>query len=473
MTSELSAAADPVQPVPPVQPARPVQPVPPLTIAVLGARDSAAPEVAAALEAAAATGVPAGPPGTRTRDIRVMVDATPADRPDAAVLVVDAVCPVRPDDVEIARGVASRLPLAVALAGRADTCTSAALSATVDVTTRRLADAGVDVRVHVVDDSRPAAPAALLATLVESVRSRGTRPGTPPSGSTAPGSTTPGSTTPGTTAAADPTAGVDWLLARRTEAITTRSQALRQDVQALRMEVLQDLQRSLRDLGGRARDELAAAPRTRIDGIVDGIAADADAAVSGAVERADRRADALVVRHLGATAPTAPHIPSPTGGIAPSVPPRNRGEELLMLLMGAAGGTGVGRMLLSPLAEVPGLAVAVVPLALLCGLALGWTTVRVRRTQSLRTHSVAAVGDRLAALRGEAEQALGSRILAAEAIITDGFAHDPGPRVADLERRVRRLRSRGNTPAAPAAVTVTAPASEAQAPPVPTGSPSP
>ena len=116
------------------------------------------------------------------------------------------------------------------------------------------------------------------------------------------------------------------------------------------------------------------------------------------------------------------------------------------MITGAAGGTGVGRMLLAPLAEVPGAAAVVIPLALLCGLALGWITVTVRRTQALRTHSVAAVGDRLAALRAEAEQSLGSRILASEATITDGFAHDPGPRVADLERRIRRLRGAGSTP---------------------------
>ena len=427
-----------------------------LTIAVLGARDSAAPAVAAALRTAALQATTSAAGG---RAIRVLVDASPSDRPDAAVVVVDAVCPVRPDDVEVARGVASRLPLAVALAGRADTCTAEALSETVDVTTRRLADAGVHAPVHVVDEGPTATPAALLAALLEAVRSR----------EAGPVAASPATASP---AATSPTATVDWLLARRTETITTRSQALRQDVQALRMEILQDLQRSLRDLGGRAREDLAAAPRSRVDTLVEGLAADADAAVAGAVDRADRRCDTLVVRHLGVNAPTAPRIPAPTSGVEPSRPPRSTGEELLVMLMGAAGGTGVGRMLLSPLAEVPGMSAMIVPLALLCGLALGWTTVTVRRTQALRTHTVAAVGDRLAALRGEAEQALGSRILAAEAIITDGFAHDPGPRVADLERRIRRLRSGGTTPATTVASTVAEPIGAAPAPPVPAGSPS-
>lgn len=434
-----------------------------LTIAVLGAKGSAAPEVAAALSEAAGS---TGDGGAR---VRILVDAGPDDRPDAAVLVVDAVCPVRPDDVEVARGVASRVPMAVALAGRADTCTAAALSETVDVTTRRLADAGVRVPVHLVDGDRPSAPAALLAALLSSLHSA---PGAAARAATV-GDPNHGAPDPNRADSHRPESGVatvDWLLARRTEAITARSQALRQDVQALRMEVVQDLHRSLRDLGGRAREHLAAAPRSRVDPLVHGLATDADAAVDGTIARADRRADDLVTRHLGVTAPAGPRIPAPTSGIVPGRPPRNVGEELLVMVMGAAGGTGVGRMLLSPLAEVPGAAAFIIPLALVCGLALGWTTVTVRRTQTLRTHTVAAVNERLAALRAEAEQSLSARILAAESTITDGFAHDPGPRVADLERRIRVRRSGGATHTAPTARTVATPTGTAQAAPAPAGS---
>ncbi|WP_291084090.1 hypothetical protein [Dietzia sp. UBA5065] len=392
-----------------------------LTLAVLGPRDSAVPAVAEALSAAArAEATDRGP------RFRVLVDAGPDDRPDAAVLVVDAVCPIRPDDLEVARGVAARIPLAVALAGRAASCSPEALAETLDVTTRRLADAGVSGPVRLLDGD-PGAASDLL-TVLDGTAGLGGRPGR-------------AHPAPAADRAPDPaTATVDWLLARRTEAITSRSQALRQDVQALRMEVVQDLHRSVRDLGSRAREELAAAPRSRVDGIVRDLAADADAAVTGTVSRADRRAESLVARHLGAAAPAAPPIPAPTGGIIPGRPPRNLGEEALVLVMGAAGGTGVGRMLLSPLAEVPGVAAVVIPFALLCGLALGWTTVSVRRTQTLRTHTVAVVTERLGALRAEVEQSLGARILAAESTITDGFVHDPGPRVGDLERRIRRNR---------------------------------
>ncbi|MDX2356325.1 hypothetical protein [Dietzia sp. PP-33] len=448
------------------------------TVAVLGPRDSAVPSVARALTAAA--GRASDDSG---HEIRVLVDAGPDDRPDGAVLVVDAVCPIRPDDLEIARGVASRLPLAVALAGGVRSCDPGALAETLDVTTRRLVEAGVSVPVRVLDGDDPAAAGALLGDVVPTPGGRGadTRAG-------ARRTETRRTSAPVAVAApaATATATVDWLLARRTEAITSRSQSLRQDVQALRMEVVQDLHRSMRDLGSRAREELAAAPRSRVDGIVRALASDADAAVAGTIARADRRADSLVARHLGAAAPSTPRIPAPTGGISPGRPPGNRGEESLVLVMGAAGGTGVGRMLLSPLAEVPGLATVVIPLALLCGVLLGWTTVSVRRTQTLRTHTAAVVSERLAALRAEVEQSLGARILAAESTITDGFAHDPGPRVADLDRRIRRSREAGRAPAPPspvsgppvpappssAAATVAGPTGATPPVPAPTGSPS-
>ncbi|AWH96674.1 hypothetical protein [Dietzia psychralcaliphila] len=433
------------------------------TVAVLGARDSAAPAVAEALTAAAGQA-----PADRERGIRVLVDAGPDDRPDAAVLVVDAVCPIRPDDLEVARGVAARVPLAVALAGGVGTCDPETLSVTLDVTTRRLADAGVAAPVRVMD-ADPASAAALLEAVLDIPVGRGMG-GNPSRGG--------GTRAPGTDRATTPDSAmdtVDWLLARRTEAITSRSQSLRQDVQALRMEVVQDLHRSMRDLGSRAREELAAAPRSRVDGIVRALASDADTAVAGTIARADRRADSLVARHLGAAAPVTPRIPAPTGGITPGRPPRNLGEESLVMMMGAAGGTGVGRMLLSPLSEVPGLATMVIPLALLCGVALGWTTVAVRRTQTLRTHTASVVTERLAALRSEVEQSLGARILAAEATITDGFAHDPGPRVGDLERRIRRSRLAGRAPAPAPRTTDTVAGPSGTPPPAlaTSGSPSP
>ena len=395
------------------------------TVAVLGARDSGAAELVESL----------GPAAARA-GLVVVTAARPDHRPDVAVLAVDAVCPIRPDDLEVARGVAARVPLVVVLTGARG---RDGLAATLETTARRLAANGVPGPVVVAADPLLGAgdspadgvrrlDAEDLVALLDPARLPAV---TAPAEAPASEAADPGR-------AARETA--DWLAARRTEVVSSRSSALRQDAQALRLDVVQDLHRGLREVGARARDEIGAARRSALPGVLDELAADADEVAARAVARADRLAAALVARHLGAGAPDAPAVAAPAGALRPSTAPRHRGEDALMLVMGAAGGTGVGRMVLTPLADVPGIAPVLLPLAIVAGLALGWTTVEVRRTQTLRAHMIAVTTDQLAGLHAETEQALGARVLAAESVITDGFAHDPGPRVADLERRLRRLR---------------------------------
>ena len=207
------------------------------------------------------------------------------------------------------------------------------------------------------------------------------------------------------------------------------------------MELMQDLHGRIRELGVRARREIGEASARRCSEVVEELTDDADRETRQVLARADRLTEALVVRHLGVVPRQAPALPAPHGDLQIPPAPRHRAEELLMLIMGAAGGTGVGRMLLSPLAELSAVSAAVLPLSLVAGLTLGAVTVAVRRTQSGRAHLMAVTSDRLAALRAESEQLLGARLLAAEAQVSDGFVHDPGPRVADLERRLRALRS--------------------------------
>jgi len=406
--------------------------VPARTLAVLGARDSGSRELAARLTAPAAR-----------EGVRVLVDARPEHAPDCALVTVDAVCPIRPDDVAVLAGVASRVPVLVVLTGAAG---RDGLERTLDVTVRRLRAAGVPAPVHVLASETPAAEPVEVPTTDVAGLLAATRPGTLPP-LAVPTTPAPSVAAPAVAApAADPGAVPDWLAARRTEVIAGRSAALRQDVQALRLELVQDLHRGLRDLGARAREEIGAAPVRALPGVVTGLAGDADAAAAQAVDRADRLTESLVTRHLGTEPRQTPRVDAPRSGLALSDAPRHRGEELLMLAMGAAGGTGVGRMLLSPLAEIPGLAAAVLPLALVAGVLIGGAGVAVRRTQARRAHMIAVATDRLAGLRAETEQALGARVLEAEAQVTDGFAHDPGPRVADLERRLRRLRTTADRP---------------------------
>ena len=116
-----------------------------------------------------------------------------------------------------------------------------------------------------------------------------------------------------------------------------------------------------------------------------------------------------------------------------------------MLLMGFAGGAGIGRLLLAPLEEAFGSTLVVLSVVIVIGLALGLTMVTVRRRQSARTHLQAVLTEQIAGLRADVEHHIGGRVLAAEADVTDGFAQSPGPRVDDLDRRIRRLRGTGRS----------------------------
>ena len=221
------------------------------TVAVLGARDSGAAELAESL----------GPAAARA-GLVVVTAARPDHRPDVAVLAVDAVCPIRPDDLEVARGVAARVPLVVVLTGARG---RDGLAATLETTARRLAANGVPGPVVVAADPLLGAgdspadgvrrlDAEDLVALLDPARLPAV---TAPAEAPASEAADPGR-------AARETA--DWLAARRTEVVSSRSSALRQDAQALRLDVVQDLHRGLREVGARARDEIGAARRSALPG---------------------------------------------------------------------------------------------------------------------------------------------------------------------------------------------------------------
>lgn len=405
------------------------------TVLVMGARGSGAGQLASLLRSRGAG-----------RGLTVLTpdDAAPGAAPSRVVVAVDAVCPIRPDDLTVVTGLSARFPVVVVMV---DPGRSRDPATAVTLTAERLRAAGTAARVVMLvsGDPRTPVPAGSAVTaegLVDLLVSPPETVALPapdrhPVTVPAPGPERPDD--PRTTPSAPEI--VDWLLARRTELITARSSALRQDVQALRMDLVQDLHGRIRELGSRARQEIGQAPARRLPQVVDRLSGDATRATRQVLARADRLTEALVVRHLGVVPRQAPALPTPRADPVIPPAPRHRTEETLMVVMGAAGGTGVGRMLLSPLAELPATAAAVLPLSLAAGLGLGAVTVAVRRTQSGRAHLVAVTSDRLAGLRAETEQLLGARLLAAEAQVTDGFVHDPGPRVADLERRLRRLRT--------------------------------
>ena len=103
----------------------------------------------------------------------------------------------------------------------------------------------------------------------------------------------------------------------------------------------------------------------------------------------------------------------PSAVVAPIPAARTvSGEDLVVLLLGASAGLGLGRVAVSPLAAWAGLGTAGTVLTVVVGLALAATVVGIRRTSSLRTaarrHCSDAIGHCRAAVDHAAVAAIGS-----------------------------------------------------------------
>lgn len=109
------------------------------------------------------------------------------------------------------------------------------------------------------------------------------------------------------------------------------------------------------------------------------------------------------------------------------------------MFMGAAGGIGLGRLVAALFPDSTWVFVGTLAVSLVAGSALGVLSVRTRRTAGLRAHITGLTAEAFAALRTEIDHAVAELLLSAEGAITDAFAHDPGPRVRDIERRIHSL----------------------------------
>lgn len=411
----------------------------PLVLGVAGARDSGA----GALEAHLA----------QVPGCRIAAPDGSGGRPDAVVVAVDALCPVRPDDVAVAARLAAQVPVAVVLTGTADAGPWWRHRAQTD---SRLAAAGLAPALAWTEaqeagngEGPEGAEGHRCAELVERIRRRAARAGSGTGAGTATGGTDGRHTGPGTVEAGDAGAELDWLGLKRTEAITHRSATLRRHTQSARLEVGAEVARRLRPIAADGKSELLSARRRELPGLVQELAARADAAAGELVDLARSRAATLRRRHL-LEGGSPPRPAPPRLHLEFGHPPRHRGEEIVLVGMGAAAGTGVGRLAATPLSGNPALLAVILSASLVAGCLLGLGSVRARRTAALRQHLIGALGEQCASLRAELELVATAILLDAESAISDAFAHDPGPRVLELDRRIRRRRSTA-APAAPTA----------------------
>lgn len=118
----------------------------------------------------------------------------------------------------------------------------------------------------------------------------------------------------------------------------------------------------------------------------------------------------------GRTSPAAPPYTAPIR--PPEVATRSAqlaAEDLVLLVLGASAGFGVGRMLVGPLVQWAGFGAAATALTVLAGLAVAAGVVVVRRQASRAASARAAAVEAVGGLRGTLEHAVAARLGAAEA----------------------------------------------------------
>ncbi|HEY5858194.1 MAG TPA: hypothetical protein VIW24_30250 [Aldersonia sp.] len=207
---------------------------------------------------------------------------------------------------------------------------------------------------------------------------------------------------------------------------------------------------ALRAAVQQARVDLAHEVGTRVRAVNAAARADADGGQSGfldrfgeavhkaaaAVDRATERRLADLHRSLLGTAP-APAAPAPPPDLgAPPEPVRRRVEDRMTIVLGASAGLGLGRFAVAPLANLPALEVAAMPLTLLIGAFGAWWLARSRAQMADRARLRQWASDALANLKAQLEQRSVGRLLAVEADIADRLAVRAADRTVDIEDRL-------------------------------------
>jgi hypothetical protein len=113
-----------------------------------------------------------------------------------------------------------------------------------------------------------------------------------------------------------------------------------------------------------------------------------------------------------------------------------------MIALGASAGVGLGRLLVSPLALVPALDFASVPVTLLLGAgAAGWV-VRARGQVADRTHVRQWVSDALVNVKAQLEQRVATALVESETALADRVVRASTARMVETDRRVAELEAR-------------------------------
>jgi hypothetical protein len=114
-------------------------------------------------------------------------------------------------------------------------------------------------------------------------------------------------------------------------------------------------------------------------------------------------------------------------------------EDRLVVVAGASGGVGLGKLALAPVALVPGLNVVVLPLTLGLGAGAAWWLARTRAHQAERAHLKAWSAELLAEARAGLDQLVAEQLIDVEHQIGVALDDALGRRSAQIDRELREL----------------------------------
>jgi hypothetical protein len=218
------------------------------------------------------------------------------------------------------------------------------------------------------------------------------------------------------------------LRTRRTELVQQRRSGaraatlrLRAEVQRARVESTHEVAAGVRETQGQFRAAVDAADRERLE-LLPALLVLAEVFTAEEVAGLD-------------STPPVPHVPVPAA--RPVEKRVSASEDRLMVVAGASGGVGLGKLALAPLALVPGLNLVLVPLTLGLGAGAAWWMARARGHVADRAHVRQWAAEVLADARSSLDQLVAEQLIDTEhqlgAALDDALAR----RVAQLDAELR------------------------------------
>ncbi|MDI9926104.1 MULTISPECIES: hypothetical protein [Rhodococcus] len=241
------------------------------------------------------------------------------------------------------------------------------------------------------------------------------------------------------------------LRARRAELVSERDKLggdrralLHNRIQRVRVESVHTAAEDFRALTAEVKRTIDGAGRAELTHL--------PAHVAESARGARNRADAALTARLRAVETELGLTPLQAESVADAPldigePSRRRGvEDVVMIVVGASAGVGLGRLVVSPMALVPAWAVANTVITLVLGGALAWWITRSRSLVADRAHLRGWTQETVARVKSSVEQRLLSRILDAESMLAAAVAsadRDAVARIdvalAEVDTELRRL----------------------------------